>query len=163
MNLLQQSTQRSTLTACRKEHTVLSKKRIILLLAIASLAIAGIAGAYYSGSGTSAANANAANAGAAPQAVNVVVNSTAAGDLYPGDTASIPVSITSTHGAPRIGSLSFTVTPQAGCPAGSFSLPSVTVNAQTPVNTSGTLTFNDLPVSQDACAGAISITAQATP
>ncbi len=151
----------------RKEHSVLTRKRIIVLLAMASLAIAGIAGAYYAGSG-SGSNAQAAKAGASPQSVSIVVDSNASA-LYPGDSETITSHITSANGRPRIGTVNYTVTPSAaavtaGCLASWFSADPSVVNAQTPQDITTTLYFNESNTDQSACSNAdISVSAQATP
>ena len=144
----------------------LTKKRVLILAAVAAVAAIGTtAFAYFTttGSGTATATVGSSTA--------LVIKGTVTGNLYPGTSS--PVSLTidnNSTGKQRVGTISLEkITPDAGHSSCSvvttggnpdFTMAEIVVNkvfgpgTGQAVTPNGSLTMNDTGVSQDACQGA---------
>ena len=130
------------------------KKGIVALAAVVVVAIGAIgAYAYFTSTGSGAGSATVGTSS------TVNLSSPLVGTLYPG-SGTVPVTVTINNpgtGSQLVGTISGTVTDQAGCLGAWFTVAPIAYNAQVAGGASPTaattVAMNNLAVNQDPCQG----------
>jgi hypothetical protein len=141
-------------------HKLLTKKRALVLGAVAVLAVAGAAFAYWTttGSGTGTGKAAASNG-------TLVLHGTITEELTPGKTS--PVTFTADNAGSsslRVEAVKAVVTnsKEPGCKSADFTIADTTENqtiaaksSEVPLGKDGSITMADTGVNQDECKSAV--------
>jgi hypothetical protein len=135
----------------------ISKKRaLVALAAVAALAVAGAAYAYFTTTGSGSGSASVGTSSA------LTIHGTAPDTLYPGTSSVVHFTVDNPSSGHQLvnkihlDSVS-TDAAHSACVTGDFTMPDVTANQDvdagnaTAITATGTLTFNNTGVSQDAC------------